>query len=72
MHFIDWLLVVIPLLVVAYAAFKAPHHVKDISDFLAAGRVADRYVLAVSTGQAAMGLISLVASHSLKGRMSKG
>ena len=61
MHFIDWMIVVIPLFIIAYIAFRAQKHVKGVSDFLTAGRVAGRYVLAVASGQAVLGLISLVA-----------
>ena len=61
MHWIDWLIVFIPLGVVFFIGFKTQKYVKGVSDFLAAGRVAGRYVVAVANGEAAMGLISLVA-----------
>jgi len=61
MHWIDWLIVLIPLIFVFVIAIKAQVYVKGVSDFLAAGRVAGRYVVAVSAGEASMGLISLVA-----------
>ena len=61
MHWIDWLIVAIPLLVVVIIGYKTQKYVHGVSDFLAAGRVAGRYVVAVSNGEAAMGLISLVA-----------
>ncbi|GAG32104.1 unnamed protein product, partial [marine sediment metagenome] len=61
MHWIDWMIVIIPLLIVAYIGFKTRKYVKGVSDFLTAGRVAGRYVLAVAQGQAVLGLISLVA-----------
>ncbi|WP_309380558.1 sodium:solute symporter family protein [Cerasicoccus frondis] len=65
MHTIDWLLVLIPLCVVSYIGFKAQKYVNSVSDFLAAGRVAGRYVLAVSAGEASFGLISLAAGFEM-------
>ncbi len=61
MHWIDWLIVAVPLLVVVIIGYRTQKYVHGVSDFLAAGRVAGRYVVAVSNGEAAMGLISLVA-----------
>ena len=61
MSLLDWLIVCIPLVIVAVIALRAQRYVKSVSDFLTAGRVAGRYVVAVSEGQAALGLISFVA-----------
>ena len=61
MHWIDWTIVLVPLVLVFYIAFKAQKYVKGVADFLTAGRVAGRYVLCVANGEAGMGLISLVA-----------
>ena len=61
MHWIDWLIVFCPLLLVAVIGLKTQKYVRGISDFLSAGRVAGRYVVAVAGGEATMGLISLVA-----------
>ncbi len=61
MSFIDWIIVVIPLFVVVWIGFKTQKYVKGVSDFLTAGRVAGRYVVAVAGGEAALGLISVVA-----------
>lgn len=60
MHWIDWVIVAVPLFVVVFIATRAQKYVRGVADFLAAGRVAGRYVLAVSAGEASMGLISLV------------
>lgn len=61
MHWIDWLIVACPLVLVFYIAARAQKYVKGVADFLAAGRVAGRYVVAVAGDVANMGLISLVA-----------
>ncbi len=65
MHYIDWLLVIIPICIVVVIGLKAQRYVKSVSDFLAAGRVAGRYVLAVSVGEASFGLISLAAGFEM-------
>lgn len=61
MHYIDWLLVIIPVTLVTYIGFKTQKYVKGVADFLTAGRVAGRYVLSVASGEAAMGLVSMIA-----------
>ena len=62
MYWLDWIIVFIPLLIVLVIGLKSQKYVKSVADFLAAGRVARRYVLGVSAGMAGMGLISLVGS----------
>ncbi|MBT3345577.1 MAG: sodium:panthothenate symporter [Gemmatimonadetes bacterium] len=61
LHLVDWLIVAVPMVLVFYVAMQAQRFVKSVSDFLAAGRVAGRYVVAVASGEAGMGLISVVA-----------
>jgi Na+/proline symporter len=62
-HWIDWAIVVVPLVVITWVALRAHKYVRGVADFLTAGRVAGRYVLCVSGGEAAYGLISLVAVY---------
>ena len=61
MHWLDWVFALIPLAIVIGVGLYAQRYVKGVSDFLAAGRVAGRYVIAVAGGEAAMGLISVIA-----------
>ena len=65
MSWIDYVIVVLPVLIVIWAALKTQRYVKGVSDFLAAGRVARRYVLSVASGEAAVGLISVVANMQM-------
>jgi SSS family solute:Na+ symporter len=65
MHWFDWLLVMIPIVVVTWIGLRAQHYVHGVADFLSAGRVAGRYVLSVSSGMASMGLITLLGFMEL-------
>ena len=65
MHWIDWLIVLCPLVLVMWVGIRTQKYVKGVSDFLSAGRVAGRYVVAVAGGEAAMGLVSLVATFEV-------
>ena len=61
MHLIDWLIVVIPVLFILGVSVYAKRFVRGIVDFLAAGRVAGRYVISVGDMTAGLGVITLVA-----------
>lgn len=61
MHLIDWLVLLIPSLAVVYIAWRTQQYNKGVVGFLSGGRVAGRYVVAVASGEAAMGVISAVA-----------
>jgi Na+/proline symporter len=63
MHWLDWMMVAVPLVFVVWVGLRTQRYVKGVADFLTGGRVAGRYVLAVSSGEAGMGLISLVAIY---------
>lgn len=57
---IDWIAVVVPALLVIAISLRTRKYVKGVADFMAGGRVAGRYLVAVSDGMAAMGLITVV------------
>lgn len=61
MAWLDWLIVAIPLVVILYIGYLSEKYIRGVSDFLAAGRKAGRYLLTVSDGTAGMGLISVCA-----------
>ena len=65
MHFIDWLLVALPLLVILWVGFKAQSYIRNVSDFLSAGRCAGRYLLSVADGSAGLGLITMVGMFEM-------
>lgn len=61
MHWIDWIMVLVPLAAVVWIGWRTQRYMRGVADFLAAGRVADRYLVAVASGEAALGLITIVA-----------
>lgn len=61
MHWIDWLIVVVPVAFVLGMAVYAKKYVRGVVDFLAAGRVAGRYVISVGDMGAALSVLLLVA-----------
>ena len=66
MHFIDWLLVALPLLVILWVGFKAQSYIRNVSDFLSAGRLCGRYLISIAdiaNGLSIMGLVAFVEVH---------
>ena len=61
LHTVDWLVIFVPLAIVLAVAMRTRRHVQCVSDFMTGGRVAGRYLVAVSDGIAAMGLITIVS-----------
>lgn len=60
MHWIDWCITIIPVTLVLGLAVYARRFVRGVADFLAAGRVAGRYVISVGDLEAGLGLYTLV------------
>jgi SSS family solute:Na+ symporter len=58
---IDLLIVAAPLAVILFVAMRVRAHAKSVADFLAAGRVAGRYLISNARGAAQFGAITAVA-----------
>jgi len=61
MGVLGWSIVIIPVIFVIWISFHSSKFVRSVADYLAVGRVAGRYVLAVGDLQMMLGLITLVA-----------
>lgn len=61
MHWLDWIILTVPVLFVLSMAFYARRYVRGVADFLAAGRVAGRYVICVGDMEAGLSVITLAA-----------
>ena len=61
MHYFDWIIVLVPLAAVFFLAFYSKRYVRSVADFLAAGRVAGRYVIAVGDMSAALSVITVIS-----------
>lgn len=62
MSIYDWLITIIPMILLLGIAFYSKKYVKGAADFLVAGRVAGRYVLSVGDMTSGLSVILLVAS----------
>lgn len=51
MGWIDWLIVIIPVIFVIWIGLYSRKYIRGVADFLAAGRVCGRYVIRVYRGQ---------------------
>ena len=61
MSYVDWAIAVFPVLVVLYLAVFCRKYVRGVVDFLAAGRVAGRYVISAGDLTSNLSVITLVA-----------
>ncbi|MFA6288288.1 MAG: sodium:panthothenate symporter [Opitutaceae bacterium] len=61
MHWIDWTIVIVPVVLILWLAVYSRKYVRGVVDFLAAGRVAGRYVLSAGDMTSGLGVIALVA-----------
>ena len=60
MSVIDWLITIVPMIFVIWLGFYSRRYIKGVSDYLAAGRVAGRYVLSVSGVAEGLAVITLI------------
>ncbi|NLF60276.1 MAG: sodium:panthothenate symporter [Lentisphaerae bacterium] len=66
MQWFDWCIAVIPMIFVVGLAFYTRKYIKGVADFLAAGRVAGRYVLCVGDMASGLSVITIVALVEIK------
>jgi len=62
MTWLSWMIVLLPMIGMVWAAFYSKRFVKDVADYLACGRVAGRYVISVGDMAAGLSVITLVAT----------
>ncbi len=65
MHPIDWFLVSLALSLVVGIGVWTQRYMKSVADFMSAGRVARRYLLAVSRGEGGSGAVVFVAAFEV-------
>jgi len=58
----DWLVAAAPLLLVLVVGLYCRRHVRGVADFMSGGRVADRYLLSIASGELQAGAVVFVAS----------
>ena len=61
MSWIDWCIVIVPIVLIVWMAVYSGKYARGVVDYLAAGRIAGRYVLGVGDMAAAMSVIGLVS-----------
>ena len=66
MTFVDYLIIAIPLAFIFGMALYSRRYVRGVANYLAAGRVAGRYAIAVGDMQAGLSVITIVALVEVK------
>ena len=61
MHWIDWCITLVPVVIILSIALYSRRYVRGVVDYVAAGRVAGRYVMCVGQLESGLGVIALVA-----------
>jgi SSS family solute:Na+ symporter len=65
MHPIDWILLSVPVMAVLVIGFYTQSYMKSVADFMAGGRLAGRYLLAVARGEMQSGAVVFVATFEV-------
>ena len=60
MSWIDWIITIVPMIFVMFMGFYSQKYIKGVTDYLAAGRVAGRYVLTVGDVAQNLAVITLI------------
>src|SRR5687768_13943913 len=62
---LDWLVVCVPVVLVALIALRTRKYTRSVADFMAANRCAGRYLVATAQGEASYGAANVVAQFEL-------
>lgn len=68
MHLLDWILLLLPILIVVSIGIYTQKHLKSVADFMAGGRLAGPYLLAVARGEMQAGAVVFVAMFEVISR----
>ena len=68
MHILDWILLVLPLILVLCIAIYTQRYMRSVADFMSGGRLAGPYLLAVASGEMQAGAAMFVASFEVISR----
>lgn len=61
MHTLDWIVFIIPLVIILVVGVITHRHMKSVAHFVSGGRVGGRYLLAVAKGEMQAGAVVFVA-----------
>ncbi len=65
MSLIDWLVIVLPLILVLSVGVYTHRYMKSVAAFVSGGRLADRYLLSVSRGEMQAGAVVFIAAFEV-------
>ena len=60
MSWIDWAIMIVPMIFVIFMGFYSRKYIRGVTDYLAAGRVAGRYVISVGDVAQGLAVITLI------------
>ena len=60
MSWIDWTIMIVPMIFVIFMGFYSRKYIRGVTDYLAAGRVAGRYVISVGDVAKGLAVITLI------------